>query len=230
MNLNHKIACLVAATVLTGLVAGCGEQTTADRSPSAPAGTASSARSETLLADERLPAEAKAGLVVAEIDTALVAPMPFDPTRSRTDLFALGRLVEFVAGPRAKGKDPELESGTVVAVIDSVALLVGPEPETERLYVSFSGVGLSSLQRAVPQGTPVLLAASMQTGDDDPYLDDPYQGFAEGATRYVTSSTRFAIADGSQHTWFPLAQQTFDQPLTAGVPAELTGRLPKGLT
>lgn len=174
-----------------------------------------------LLNTERLDPEAMEALQVAAFDLRGDPQLPIDSRGKGYDLMVLGQVIEFRKGPAPADMPAGGDSGDVVVEIQTDRVVTGEEKAGSSIYVHVYGVGLETLRRAIPPGTATLISAYHVSGRDDPYVDDPWSGFAEGATRYEAGPLEFAVADGPEHTWLPQLKTSFNRPLTDGIPPEL---------
>lgn len=226
--MNHKmLRRALVVVVAVGMLAGCGERGPENGPHQLSAAESSQGTSDgaELLNTERLDPEAMEALQVAAFDLSGDPQLPIASRGKGYDLMVLGRVIAFRKGPAPADMPAGGDSGDVVIEVQTDRVVTGDEKAGSSLYVHVYGVGLETLREAVPPGTAALISAYHVSGRDDPYVDDPWSGFAEGATRYEAGPLEFAVADGPEHTWLPQLKKSFDRPLTDGIPPELADKL-----
>jgi hypothetical protein len=221
----------IGLAVCAGLLTACGTSGTsgaetakavAGPAPETPAPLASEAVSaDALIAGApRHGVAAKEALRVRVVDAA----DPQFPIADLTkfDAVVLGAVEGFVPGPKQpvfEGDPDPIETVVMQVIVDTA--LQGDAAVGDPIYVRLFTEDLEGLKRAIPKGTPSLVAVSTVDQTLDDHLTDPYVGVPKGEPRYVAGAPYAAFADGELKTWFPLLDSTTSLPLSELVPLEL---------
>lgn len=218
---------MVMVTAAVVLVTGCGSasdptsEDREDRASQSQPGARKALSPEAFVAGApRLDIAAKNAMRPSAVDAA----DPQFPIADLTqfDAVVLGTVEDFVPGPEQPvfhGDEDPIETVVMKLIIRSA--LQGEVHVGDPIYVRLFTDDLDGLKRAIPTGTPSLVAVSTVDETLDDQLTDPYAGVPSGEQRYIAGAPYAAFADGELKTWFPLLDLTSGRPLSALVPPEL---------